>query len=426
MKIDSAFRQKYQLDEPVVRAIALIGIGKHGSKSLPDELIAACKTELKNPDLNPIQKGAFWGALMIKKRSEEEDSIGLLLGKDAFQNPVFFLNRLCPDLPPHLFPIGLKLLQGNFLQSNEATQLGDFLLDDATSCEVFKGMSVTILRVRHETNHEYAGLLDSIQKTYSPGFQRFVKTKLPIVQLAEPFDGVENSYLITPLLAQFFQDRNYNAVTAIGRSSGPKYGLNAYDLYLYLGSWLLQNNHELLEMNPLFGWVLDQKALSPALDVWVERRRFMLKRPFLATVEKILNPCGARILVTSVFHITYQMKMAELALLAGFDGVLVLKRGLEGSLSAATSKSNGLLCAVRNSSNHLFFTQFDSDMLAFKSFQTTDDEVVEDLSVEQNATLIKTFLKSGKTENADFDNRVNYANALFKKGLDWIESQIGY
>ena len=97
MKIDSSFRQKYQLDEPVARAIALIGIGKHGSKSLPDELIAACKIELKNPDLNPIQKGAFWGALMIKKRSEEEESIGLLLGKDAFQNPVFFLNRLCPD-----------------------------------------------------------------------------------------------------------------------------------------------------------------------------------------------------------------------------------------------------------------------------------------------------------------------------------------
>ena len=50
-----------------------------------------------------------------------------------------------------------------------------------------------------------------------------------------------------------------------------------------------------------YGWVLDQKALSSALDRWVDRRRVLLKRPFLATLEKVLNPCRAKILVTSVF-----------------------------------------------------------------------------------------------------------------------------
>ncbi len=426
MKIDPLFQNKYHLDGPIARAIALIGIGKNGSKSLPENLIDECIHALKHTDINHIQKGAFWGALMLKKRSEAEERFELLLGKDAFKNPVFFLNKLCTDLPPHLFPIGIKLLQGNFLQSNEATQLGDFLLDDSVDCDIFKGMSVTILRVRYETNIEYEGLLNSIQKSFSPGFQRFVKTKLPIIQLAEPFDGVEHSYMITPLLAQFFQDRNYNAVTAVGRSAGPKNGINSYDLYLYLGCWLLQNNYELLEKKPQFGWVLDQKALSPQLDSWVEKRRFLFKRPFLATIEKVLNPCGARILVTSVFHITYQMKMAELALLAGFDGVMVLKRGLEGSLSPAMSKSNGLLCAVRNASNHLFFTHFDNDFPVFKHFQTSTDDIIDELVVEKNAALIKSYLNLGKTDNPDFDNRVNYSKALFMKGLDWIESQIGY
>ncbi len=424
--VPNSFVGSYDLDGPIAKAISLIGIGKHGSKSLSNEQITACIYSLKHSDINPIQRGAFWGALMLKKRTPEENKFETLLGKAAFSNPVFFLTKLCPDLPPQLFPIGIKLLQGHFLQISEATQLGDFLLDDSFSCDIFRGMAVAILRIRHETNDEYEGLLKAISRTYTPGFQRFVKTQLPIVQLAEPFDGVEHSFLITPLLAQFFQERQYNAVTSIGRTSGPKYGINAFDLYLYLGCWLLQNNHELLEKKPTFGWVLDQKALSPNLDNWVEKRRFLIKRPFLATIEKILNPCGARILITSVFHIPYQMKMAELALLAGFDAVMVLKRGLEGSLSPATSRANGILCAVRNSSNHLFFTHFDSDIPFLKMFQTDADDVVEELSVEQNAQLIKHFLKNGKTDNLDFDNRVNYAKTLFMKGLDWIESQIGY
>ena len=416
---------QYALNSALARGIRLAGIGKHGSKPLPADLVEECLQELNAGDSNPLQKGAFFGALLLKGISETEARLETYLGKGAFTNHTFLLGRLCPDLPPQLYPIGLKLLVGQSLQVSEAHQLGDFLLGN-DPCEVFRGLAVTILRVRYETNDEYKGLFEAISRSYTPGFQRWVKTQLPIIQLSEPFDGVEHSYLITPLLAQLFQDRNYNAVSAIGRTSGPKYGLNAHDLYLYLGSWLLQNNHELLEDNPTFGWVLDQKALSPDLDQWVDRRRSIIKRPFLATLEKVLNPCGARILVTSVFHITYQMKMAELALMAGFDAVMVLKRGLEGSLSPATARATGLLCAVRNDQNHLFFTQIERDFPAFQAFHTEKDEEIADLTVEANAKLIRNYLKNGKTNDADFDNRVGFAKALFTRGLDWIESQIGY
>lgn len=419
------FALKYNIDTPLAKGIRQVGIGKHGSKSLSAELVEECLTELHRGAASHLQKGIFFGALMMKGPTEAELKLEEYIGKHAFSNPVFFLNRLCPDLPPQLFPIGVKLLNGHSLQVSEAHQLGDFLFT-SDCCETFKGMAVSILRVRYETNDEYEGLYDAVKTTFTPGFQRHVKTKFPIVQLAEPFDGVEHSYMITPLLAYFFQERNYNAVTALGRSSGPKYGLNSHDLYLYMGSWLLADNHELLEMNPTYGWVLDQKLLSPALDGWVERRRTSIKRPFLATLEKVLNPCGARILVTSVFHITYQMKMAELALMAGFDGVMVLKRGLEGSLAPATSKANGLLCAVRNANGHLFFTHLEHDFPMFSQFRTEADDVVANPTAEVNATLIRKYLHNGRTDYHDFDNRVNYAKTLYMRGLDWIENQIGY
>jgi len=419
------FALKYNLDTALARGIRQVGIGKYGSKSLTTELVEECLRELMSGKPNTLQKGVFFGALMMKGLSEAELKLETYLGKHAFSNPVFFLNKLCPDLPQQLFPIGVKLLNGHSLQVSEAHQLGDFLLSNEP-CETFKGMAVSILRVRYETNDEYQGLYEAVKSSYTPGFQRHVKTKFPIVQLAEPFDGVEHSYMITPLLSYFFQERNYNAVTALSRSSGPKYGLNSHDLYLYMGSWLLADNHELLEMNPTFGWVLDQKSLSPALDEWVDRRRTTIKRPFFATLEKVLNPCGARILVTSVFHITYQMKMAELALMAGFDGVMVLKRGLEGGLAPATSKASGLLCAVRNANGQLFSARFEHDFPAFAMFRTESDDEIEKPTAETNATLIRKYLHNGHAGYADFDNRVNYAKALYMRGLDWIESQIGY
>jgi anthranilate phosphoribosyltransferase len=416
---------KYNTDSALARAIMVVGIGKHGSKSLSDEMVADCLSELASDHANELQKGVLFGALMIKGLAKSETGLEHYLGKGAFNNPVFLLNKLCPDLPAQLFPIGVKLLSGHSLQVSEAEQLGHFLLYTNRIGDSFRGLATSILRVRYETNDEYKGLYEAASKSYTPGFQRFVKTKLPIVQLAEPFDGVVHSYLITPLVAQFFQDRHYNAVSSVGRTSGPKYGLNAYDLYLYLGSWLLQNNHELLEKKPTFGWVLDQKALSPQLDNWVERRRSIIKRPFLATLEKVLNPCGARILVTSVFHITYQMKMAELALMAGFDGVMVLKRGLEGSIAPSTSRESGLLCAARNQDNHISFTRIDSNCTIFQSFKTDSDEQIDNLTVEQNAKLIRNYYNDNKTDNPAFDNQVSFAKVLYMKGLDWIESQIG-
>lgn len=420
--ISPSTKMTHALHTALAEGIRYIGIGKYGSKPLPHDMVQSCCQELLSGTASDLQKGAFFGALVMKGISETELPLESVLGKGAFENHTYLLGKICPDLPERLYPIGIKLLKGHSLGVSEAYQLGAFLFSNET-CEGFRGMAASILRVRYETNDEYKGLHDAILQTYSPGFQRQATTKLPIIQIAEPFDGVEHSYLITPLIAHFFQKRGYNSVATVGRTPGPKYTLNAYDLFLMLGTWLLQDNHELLSTRPEYGWILDQKALSPALNAWVDRRRMLIKRPFLSTLEKVLNPCNAKILVTSVFHITYQMKMAELALMAGFDGVMVLKRGMEGSLSPATARSNGILCGVRTTKNHLFVSNFDSDMPAFASYKTASDEQVSNLTVETNAALVREFVKKGQTAEPDFDNRTRYAQALYGRGLTWIEEQ---
>ncbi|MFC5410775.1 anthranilate phosphoribosyltransferase [Larkinella bovis] len=405
------------------RGIQHLGAGKQGRRPLPPALVEECRQVLLSGQADPLQKGAFLGALLAKGPAPEEQALETVFGKGAFLNPAFFINKACPDLPTNLFPIATKLLKGHTLRPSEAHQLGNFLfLED--DCETFKGMVASILRIRNASNGEYKGLYDAAMETITPGFRQLSCVDRPLVQLAEPFDGVEHTYLITPLLAHFFGQRGYGALSVVGRTPGPNYTLNAHDLYLFLGCQLLQSNHEINTPPEPFGWVLDQKALSPALNRWVDRRRIILKRPFLSTLERILNPCSARFLVTSVFQVGAQMKMAELALMAGFDAVIVLKRGLEGSLSPSTSRSSGILCAVRTARGHLFYQHFDAGLPAFSEYRTDTDEIITNLQLIDNIRLIRDFLNEGKTASEDFDNRVRFMQALLSRGMDWIEGQL--
>jgi anthranilate phosphoribosyltransferase len=410
------------LDNPLVQGIKVIGIGKHGSKPLPAPLLEEIIIYLQANDGIAIQKGAFFGALMAKGPTENEKRLlNQLCGET--DNIEALYNHLCQDSPARMKPIGLKLLSRDTLTVEEAQKLGDYLFSEESG-ETFKGMAVSMLRIRYETDEEYDGLYKAVLSTFSPTFLETPLHSRGTIQLAEPFDGVEHSYIITPLLAQALQESGYTAIVTTGRNPGPKLTMNVLDIYLALGGTFLQDNPSLAETPPTFGWVLDQKTLSPALDQWVDRRRLFFKRPFLATLEKVLNPCGAKILITSVFHITYMEKMISLAAMAGFSGVIVLKRGLEGTLAPSVAKASGILCAARQSDGTFLTETFEATNEAFADLRAEADDIVEGLSAEDNIRLIREFSEESVTGNKDFDKRVNLAIALYKTGLGWIQQHV--
>jgi anthranilate phosphoribosyltransferase len=414
--------EKRQEGNSLEKGIRLIGIGKHGSKDLPTPLLQELLVDLTDNEVNPIQKGAFFGALRTKGPSAPEMALEAYLGKGALSDPERLYDRVCPDSPAEMKPIGVKLLSGSTLTVEEARQLGNFLFSSQTG-ESFRGMAMSILRIRYESDEEYQGLMQAVQATFAEGFTQPVETDRLLIQLAEPFDGVEHSYMITPVLAQALQKQGYGVVSTVSRSSGPKLSLDAWQLYRALEADFLRSNTDLLRPLPTWGWVLDQAILSPSLDQWVARRRAIIKRPFLATLEKVLNPTGAQLLITSVFHLTYMEKMVELGLMAGFEGVIVLKRGLEGSLAPSLARATGILCAARLSDGTVVSHRIEADDETFASYRAETDDVIENLDVHENARLVRLFIESVDTGNADFDQRCRLAIALYQKGISWIESQ---
>ncbi|MFC6998111.1 hypothetical protein [Rufibacter roseus] len=412
------------LHNPLVEGIKVVGIGKHGSKPLSTALINEITQYLQEAETIAIQKGAFFGSLLAKGVTPEEQQLLLALCPSAQKNVEQLYDALCPDAPAEMQPIGLRLLQKETLSQAEAKQLGLFLFSDNTG-ESFRGMAASMLRIRYETEEEYAGLLEAANACFRSVFQKTPpKRQNHLIQLAEPFDGVEHSYMITPLLAQAFQQQGFQTVVSLGRSSGPKLSLNSLDIYEGLGKPFLQGNLDLEQTSSEYGWALHQADVAPTLDQWVERRRLIFKRPFLATLEKVLNPCQANILITSVFHLTYIDKMITLSGMAGFEGVIVLKRGLEGTLAPSIAKASGIVCAARQPDGSFLKRSFEANQEELLPFRAEADDIVDDLKTDENLRLTIQYSQYGSTGNIDFDKRVQLALRLYQQGLDWLTSHL--
>ena len=403
---------------PLQQGVKLIGIGKHGSKKLPDELILEITDELKKGKAHNILIGAFFGALMMKEIEPAYLLLEQYSGKGSLTNASVLWDFLCGDAPAQMKPIGIKLINKQTLTTEEATELGTFMFSDEPG-ESFRGLAASILRIRYETDEEYKGLYTAIENTSVKNCIEFKNE--PVIQLAEPFDGVEHSYLVTPILANKLQKLGCHVVVSCGRSSGPKITLNTWDLYKALDTPFLNPHTDTTQSKPPFGWCLDQKIFYPALDKWVDKRLILMKRPFLSTLEKVLNPVKANILITSVFHIPYLEKMVDLGFMAGFDGVIVLKRGLEGSLAPSLVKATGIYCAAKKADGSIVTTSIDTTAENFSPYKADSDSIIDDLTLEKNLHLVNQYIASGKTSDPEFDLRAKFATELYSQGLQFIK-----
>ena len=191
-------------DTAVVRGIKLAGIGKKGSQPVPKDLIEDILYDLKTGQIPPVTQGAFFGSLMMKGLTPDELHLEDALVPGVLQHPADLVSYIAGDAPEDIQTICLHLLVGKELNKETATRLGKFMLSELPG-DGARGLVVSILRVRYETMDEYEALLKTAEETIEPSFKTPVPAGDPILQLSEPFDGVDQSYMLTPLLGKFLQ-----------------------------------------------------------------------------------------------------------------------------------------------------------------------------------------------------------------------------
>jgi anthranilate phosphoribosyltransferase len=394
--------------------IKAIGIGKRGSKSLSLKQAKSILKELQSTRPAEAAIGAFLGALLQKGLTEDEK----LLEKYFSPNCIDYSKKTLEHLEQPLEKIIHKIIDQQTISILETETLGDFLFKEKEN-DIILGMIASILRMRYESLDEYEGLLKSINKTIKPAFENKPPQEQPIIQIADPFNGTDHSYIITPLVTHYLQNQNYRVATLVGRSSGPKFIYNPLDIARKLNSTFLKTSEDFLG-TPDFGFFIDQKDISESLDRWVDIRRQIIKRPFLATLERFINPIKADYIIVSAFHTPYSEKMLSIAKRAGYKKIIVIRGGLEGSTSFALMREVKMLCSTQNQNGQYIDHQINYNAKKELDLDIKREEKFDKPSLDKNVKLIQEFLKEGQTDYDLFNWRVKATTQGIQQALDWI------
>jgi anthranilate phosphoribosyltransferase len=216
------------------------------------------------------------------------------------------------------------------LTRDEAEDALSLILNDEVSSER-AAVFLIAARMKLETLEENIGYWQALDKTT---IQQEVKIE-KLVQVSEAFDGFERTPLFTfytiPLLAEI-------GLPIYGHSAlplPPKFGITFEDLlvnhYGIPADQTFDQRKTLIEKFG-FGYLSTQQS-HPKLDALKDLRTEIVKRPMLATMEKMLMPLKAKsnYLATNYFHPGYEKSMLAVAPLGGWD-IAMVGNGMEGSI----------------------------------------------------------------------------------------------
>ncbi|MBN4078085.1 hypothetical protein JYT29_02015 [Nitrospina gracilis] len=216
------------------------------------------------------------------------------------------------------------------LSEEEAEDALSLILDGEVS-EVRMGVFLIAARMKIETVPENIGYWRALQK-------RMTRKKIALnnlLQVADPFDGFQRipyfGFYAIPVIAEL-------GMPTYGHSAlplPPKFGITFEDLLVNHYQFPASGNGEqrIKQIEKFKFGYLSTADTHPALENLRSIRTEIVKRPMLATLEKILMPLQAdskNILVTTYFHRGYEVSLTEIGKRSPFDRVIV-GNGMEGT-----------------------------------------------------------------------------------------------
>jgi anthranilate phosphoribosyltransferase len=216
------------------------------------------------------------------------------------------------------------------LTEDEAEDALAMILDGKVS-EVRMGVFLIAARMKVETVPENIGYWRALQKRMT--IRKMALNNL--LQIADPFDGFQRTpyfgFYVIPVIAEL-------GLPTYGHSAlplPPKFGITFEDLLVNHYQLTTSENGEqrIKKIEKFkFGYLRTFDTL-PALENLRSIRTEIVKRPMLATLEKILMPLQAKghnFLATTYFHRGYEVSLTEIGKLSAFDRVIV-GNGMEGT-----------------------------------------------------------------------------------------------
>jgi anthranilate phosphoribosyltransferase len=311
------------------------GIGPEGSKSLKAEELTEVQNAFLNDSFSLTTRATILTALLMLQPTEIE---------------ALWLNQLRDNylqlLPHHLhFMINHSNAKSNFekhlcttlsatdLNYDEAFEAMTSLLTDNSISDFQKGAFLEAQRLKRESFDENKAFFDVLWNHTTR-----IQTELPvIIDICDNYDGFNRYNNLAPFFAATIASCGYPCIIHGTNSVAPKFGVTSKNVLDTLNAdtrkSMIDISHQL--SNKEIGWgYLDQSAFHPLLYSLKTIRKEMVKRPFLATFEKMMQPVRAKNgnhLLTGFTHAHYKTEVAAQLKTQNTSYAALITKGLEGS-----------------------------------------------------------------------------------------------
>jgi anthranilate phosphoribosyltransferase len=306
------------------------GVGPQGSKSLQSEDLILLTNLIRDSSTSITTRCTLMLAiLMLEPNAEEEVWISEIRNQvDSLEEPI--KNILIQHDFSEPSEILHSLLQHQELSKEQCSKAMQLLWEPSTP-DHWKGCFLEGERLKRETQNENAAFLNDLWEKSSR-----IQTDLPqLIDLADNYDGYNryHNYLIflAPALAACGQFVSLHGIDAVA----PKQGYTAHTLLSLAGKKTNQSLWEASNTLQTLGWsYVDQSVFFPELYSLKKMRKEMVKRPFLATFEKLLQPIRAQngnLIVTGYTHSHYKDEVILQLKNQGACAEALVIKGLEGN-----------------------------------------------------------------------------------------------
>ncbi|MBF0237558.1 MAG: hypothetical protein HQM12_07630 [SAR324 cluster bacterium] len=321
------------------------GIGPTGSKHLKPELLEQVLPLLGLPETNVVTAATFWTAcLMLDNNAEEE-----VLLRPLKAHPDQYLTRELQSLtkPDLVAPESRSFAE----LTNIVIQKQNLTFDQASSAVSYlwhpeipvwlKASFLQAERLKRETLVENVAFLQQMWNQ-----SRSVDVQLPVlIDLCDAYDGTKRSYHLTPFFAAVLAAMGIPCVVHGLESVAPKHGITTARILKHAGKNPFRDlaSVQASICDSQTGWgYCDQSVFFPELHALLPMRHDMVKRPFLATFEKLLSPVrnqGGNIQITGYVHPHYRIEMVKALALHNRQRMFFNLRSIEGSTNCWIKKA---------------------------------------------------------------------------------------
>lgn len=306
------------------------GIGPESSKSLKCEDIERVKFLFRQDDASIITKATLLTALLTLPPTDiEREFIDELNETPSIYLPVELLGFISETTDPYLSVIK-RIIALHNLSYEEALDAIKHLFDDTP--DYLKGSFLEAERLKRETFEENSAFLKVLK-----GQVTSVKIDTPIlIDLGDCYDGCNRFTNLNLFLAPLLASLGYPCLVHSVDVVAPKEGITHHQVLKQAKKDPLKSINEIktnLENPDIYWGHLDQEIYHKELFDLKKIRKEMVKRPFLATFEKMLQPFVAskNYLMTQYTHKHYKLEISKLVNeFCQFETALHVK-GMEGT-----------------------------------------------------------------------------------------------